>query len=261
VTVDDDRLAIGAVPIDWIDIEGVLARVSVAAAAGLFFQISTVNLDFLVQAQRDPEVRSILEENALNIPDGAPVVWLGWIRGARGKRRVAGADLVPRLMEVAAREGLKVFFLGGEDGTAAEAAARLVGEHPELQICVYEPPRAALADMDDADILRRLEAARPQILLVAFGHPKQEKWIRRQREHLPLVAMGVGCSLDLIAGRQSRAPSWMQRAGLEWMYRVAHEPARLARRYAIDGLWFVAVILPAALYARVTDRRRVRGVR
>ena len=109
--------------------------------------------------------------------------------------------------------------------------------------------------MDDDDDHARIDEARPQILLVAFGHPKQEQWIRRNADRLPMLAIGVGCSLDLIAGRQSRAPVWTHRIGLEWAYRLAHEPRRLLRRYATDAGWLLTKLAPWAVGRRLRSSR------
>jgi len=243
VNVAPDRRDIAGVPIDWLDINECLSVITSAARARHHFQVSTVNLDFLVHAQEDEVVRSILQTNALNVPDGAPVVWLGRLAGATANARVAGADLVPRLVEIAAREHLGVFLLGGEAGVAEIAADVLRKKYPGLRVDTYEPPRASLDEMDDTTILRLLDECRPHLLFVAFGHPKQEKWIARHRDRLPMAAMGVGCCLDLMAGRQSRAPVWMQKCGLEWLYRLSHEPGRLARRYATDAAWLITAVL------------------
>jgi N-acetylglucosaminyldiphosphoundecaprenol N-acetyl-beta-D-mannosaminyltransferase len=254
-----DRLDVLGIPIDFVDMESVVGRVVEAAWERRFFQIATVNLDFLVHSRQDEEVRSILTESDINIPDGAPLVWAARLVGRQGATRVAGADLVPLLMGVAAREGLRVFLLGGENDAASEAAEQLVAWHPQLDVAVFEPPRTSVDDMDNAKILRLLDDAQPHILLVAFGHPKQEKWIYRNRQSLPMVAMGVGCCLDLIAGRQSRAPEWMQGAGLEWGYRLAHEPRRLARRYATDGLSVARNLVPWVISQRLSQAPAVGG--
>jgi N-acetylglucosaminyldiphosphoundecaprenol N-acetyl-beta-D-mannosaminyltransferase len=230
-----------------------VARIVEAAWERRFFQIATVNLDFLVQSRRDEEVRLILTESDINIPDGAPIVWAGRQLGLRGITRVTGADLVPHLMGVAAETGLRVFLLGGENDAASKAAEQLVARHPELDVSVFEPPWATLDDMDNDKILRRIDDAQPHILLVAFGHPKQERWIHRNRGSLPMVTMGVGCCLDLIAGRKKRAPDWMQGAGLEWGYRLAQEPRRLARRYTIDGLWVARDLVPWVVSQRFSQ--------
>jgi N-acetylglucosaminyldiphosphoundecaprenol N-acetyl-beta-D-mannosaminyltransferase len=251
MTVRAERTPVAAVPIDWVDLDGAVQRIHGALQSHAFFQVSTVNLDFLVEAQRDSEVAAILRSTGLNTPDGFPVVVLGRLAGAPAKGRVTGADLVPAIIELAARNDLTVFLLGGEDGSNSLAAVRLRARFPDLRVEVCEPPRASLEDMDNDRILRHIDAVRPDLLLVAFGHPKQEKWIYRHRTRLPMVAMGVGCSLDLIAGKQRRAPLVMQRLGLEWGFRLRAEPRRLARRYLKDGLWFVGVFLPGAISRRI----------
>jgi N-acetylglucosaminyldiphosphoundecaprenol N-acetyl-beta-D-mannosaminyltransferase len=245
-----ERVEIVGTPIDFVDMEPMIERLVGAACQRQFFQVATVNLDFLVHSQRDHEVGNILSETAINIADGAPVVWAGRLVGLRGISRVAGADLVPRLMGRAAAEGLRVFFLGGEHGAAFEASRRLEARYPGLEVAVMEPPRAPLEQMDDVSILSQIEAVRPHILLVAFGHPKQEKWIYRNRHSLPLVSIGVGCCFDLIAGRQSRAPRWVRALNMEWGYRLVSEPHRLVGRYSVDAVWLLRHLVPWALAAR-----------
>jgi exopolysaccharide biosynthesis WecB/TagA/CpsF family protein len=242
-----DRINVLGIPVDTLDLDDLVSLVIDKAMTRNFFQISTINLDFLVHGHDDPEVRSIFLENGINVADGAPVVWAGRALGAPELQRVAGADLVPALVAAASEAGLRVFLLGGEDGAAHHAARRLRLRHPDLQVGVYEPPVQPLEQMDSFEIIRRIDEVEPHLLFVAFGHPKQEKWIYRHRRRLPMVAMGVGCSLDLVAGRRRRAPQWMQSAGLEWTYRVAHEPRRLAGRYVRDGLWSMSVLFPDVL--------------
>lgn len=237
------RIDIAGVPIDPIDMVTAKARLRKAIASPRLFHVATVNLDFVARAQSDPALRRIFVRSDLNLADGAPVVWLGKLLGARVPERVAGADLVPALMADAAGAGARVFLLGGEDGTAQAAADRLRESYPGLIIAgVYEPARASVENMDNAEILARIADARPNVLLVAFGHPKQELWIDRHRDQLPVsLAIGVGCVFDLIAGRKGRAPRWMQHAGLEWAYRLAREPRRLVRRYATDAAWLFPI--------------------
>jgi N-acetylglucosaminyldiphosphoundecaprenol N-acetyl-beta-D-mannosaminyltransferase len=219
------------------------------------FQVSTINLDFVVRAPRDPDIRRIFQRSDLNLADGAPVVWLARLLGAEMPARVAGADLVPALMSDPALSGSRVFLLGGEDGVANLAAKRFLELYPGIEIAgTYEPRRASVEDMDNAEILRRIEAAKPDVLLVAFGNPKQERWIDVHRDRLPVsVAIGVGCVFDLVAGKTSRAPRWMQDAGLEWLYRLSREPRRLAGRYARDAMWLIP-ITARALRQRVGAR-------
>lgn len=241
------RFDLAGVPIDPIGMSEAISRLRAAIGGPKLFQVSTINLDFMVRAQSDLQIRRIFQHSDLNVADGAPVVWLGRLLGTRVPERVAGADLVPALMGVAAETGARVFLLGGEGGVAEEAAARLVALHPALVIAgTYEPPRASIEEMNHAETLARIGEAKPDILLVALGHPKQERWIEMHRDDLPVsVAIGVGCVFDLIAGRSRRAPGWMQRIGLEWAYRLIQEPRRLVGRYVTDAVWLVPILLSA----------------
>jgi N-acetylglucosaminyldiphosphoundecaprenol N-acetyl-beta-D-mannosaminyltransferase len=244
------------IPIDFLDLKSVVETILRNGRQRHFFQVATVNADFLLNSRRDREVHTILNEDDLNIPDGAPVVWAGKALGRRVATRVAGADLVPALVSAAAAEHLRVFLLGGENGSASSAAGILRARHPELQVWVLEPPRSSLDEMDNTMILNYIGEVQPHILLVAFGHPKQDKWIHRNRNSLPMASIGVGCSLDLIARRQNRAPVWMQRAGMEWAYRLAHEPRRLVHRYVTDGFWVAGCLFPWVMSQWVSQVRR-----
>ncbi len=249
---DASRPEILGIPIDALDVDAAVQRCVDAVRDRTFLQVCTVNLDFLVNARHDAATRAVLSASGLNLPDGAPVGWLVRLAGRGGVHRVAGADLVPALASRAADERLRLFLLGGEGGVAQRAATALIRENPGLLIAgVYEPPRAPLGQMDDAGILERVARARADVLLVAFGHPKQERWIHDHADALPVpVAIGVGCTFDLLAGRRTRAPRWMQDHGLEWLYRAAHEPVRLGGRYLRDAGALVGVFVPAALHQR-----------
>jgi exopolysaccharide biosynthesis WecB/TagA/CpsF family protein len=239
------RVNIAGVPIDPVDMSVALSRLRAAIGGARLFQVATVNLDFVVSAQNNEEVRRIYQRSDLNLADGAPVVWLARLRGAKMPGRVAGADLVPALLADASRTGARVFLLGGEGGAAPAAGARIQELYPGLVVAgTYEPRRAPVEEMDNDEILERIAAAKPDLLLVAFGHPKQERWIDLNRNRLPVaVAIGVGCVFDLIAGRSRRAPRWMQDAGMEWFYRLMQEPRRLIGRYVLDALWLIPITL------------------
>src|SRR5262249_8564991 len=172
--------------------------------------------------------------------DGMPVVWLSRLIGRPVPARVAGADLVPRLMSELAQSGARVFLLGGEGGVAEAAARRLVREIPGLEVCgLHEPPRARRDGLEISGLVEMIEVSGASVLLVALCNPKQELWIARPRNRLPgiAIAVGVGCVFDILAGRVSRAPEWMQRAGLEWLYRLGKEPRRPAGRLAPEATW------------------------
>jgi N-acetylglucosaminyldiphosphoundecaprenol N-acetyl-beta-D-mannosaminyltransferase len=169
---------------------------------------------------------------------------------------VTGADLLPELMAAAAQARARVFLLGCRDGVAAAAARTLEARYPGLGICgVHEPPFTSIENMDNREILRQIAESRADILVVSLTHPKPEKWIDLHCAELSVsVAVNVGCALDLVTGRRCRAPLWMQRSGLEWLYRLLHEPTRLGSRYAVDAGWLVFVFLPRALSQRLRAR-------
>jgi N-acetylglucosaminyldiphosphoundecaprenol N-acetyl-beta-D-mannosaminyltransferase len=206
--------------------------------------IATANLDFVMQAQRDPELQRILFEADLVVADGAPLVRLSSRLGPRLRERVTGSDLTPMLAELCARRGWPIFALGGAAGVAERALAGLRQRYPGLPAgATYSPPLAGILEMDHAAILERLNAAKPALLLVAFGAPKQEKWINMHfRQWRVPLAIGVGGTLDFLAGAQTRAPRWVQRIGLEWLWRMGTNPRRLFKRYAANALFLVAAI-------------------
>ncbi len=232
-------LIILGVPVDDLTMEQALDRldllIQTGRATGRCHQVATVNADFVVNALRDPELRFILQASDMATADGAPLVWGARLLGVPLHDRVTGADLVPRLAERAAQQGYSIYLLGAAPGVAARAALRLQQCHPELRIVgVASPPNRPVVEMDRS-ILDEIRAARPDILLVAFGNPKQEKWISMHRHELGVpVCIGVGGTLDMIAGVTRRAPHWMQRSGLEWLFRLVQEPRRLWRRYVTD---------------------------
>ncbi len=247
----DGKAWVGGVPIDVVDIGAAVDRVMGLVGSPTGAQVCTVNLDFVVSAQMDPQVTAVLQQSDLNVADGAPVAWLARLGGHR-LPRVAGADLVPMIAAAAADRGAPVFFLGGEKRAAAESARRLLALYPALKVAgSYEPPRAAVEDLPNAEMVRLIRESGAAIVLVGLGHPKQERWIAQNRAELGTsVAIGVGGCFDFIATRRRRAPRWMQDVGLEWAFRLAQEPRRLTIRYARDAGWLIV------LTARMLRKRR-----
>ncbi len=237
------RLIVLGVPIDPMTmsetLDRILEMVRIGRATGKVHQVATVNVDFVVQALYDPELRYLLQRADLLTADGMPIVWgVRWL-GVAQERRVAGADLVPALVERAAECGFSIFFLGGAPGVAVRAAGLLKQKYPALKIAgIYAPPYSPLLDMDTS-FLEEIRAASPDILLVGFGNPKQEKWFGLYGRGLGVpVIIGVGGTLNFIAGYIRRAPVWMQRNGFEWLFRLMQEPRRLYRRYLMDLIYF-----------------------
>ena len=234
-------VALLGVPFDGLTSTGTLEVIDRMIASGRPHYVATANVDFIVQALGDLELRRILGDADLVLCDGTPLVWASRVLGNPLPERVAGSDLVPLLLAESERRGWRVFFLGGAAESLAQAEAKVRARHPRLQLVgAYSPPFQHLLEMDHDDIRRRVQEARPDILLVAFGCPKQEKWISMHFRRLGVpVSIGVGATIDFLAGTVRRAPVWMQRSGMEWVFRLGQEPRRLFRRYVTD-LWVIS---------------------
>jgi N-acetylglucosaminyldiphosphoundecaprenol N-acetyl-beta-D-mannosaminyltransferase len=236
-------LTILGVPIDDLTMVEALARIEWFIAEGrrrgLGHQIATVNADFLVKSFHDPVLRRILRESDMATADGMPLVWGARRLGVPLQERVTGSDMVPALAALSAEKGYSLYLLGAAPGVAQQAADVLLKKHPSLNIVgVDSPPFAPVEEMDPA-IIGRVRMANPDILLVAFGNPKQEYWIHLHAQELGVpVMMGVGATLDFIAGASKRAPVWMQKIGMEWLHRLGQEPKRMWKRYVHDFFGF-----------------------
>ena len=231
-------IAILGVPFDNVTTADTLDLISKMVASRQPHYLVTANVDFVVQALGDLELRRILFDAHLVVADGMPLVWASRWLGNPLPERVTGSGMTPLLLAQAAARGWRVFFLGGSEQSVARAAANTRAKHPNLQLVgAYSPPFKPLIEMEHEDILRRLREARPDLLLVAFGCPKQEKWLNMNFRAAGVpVAIGVGATIDFLAGTMKRAPAWMQKTGLEWIFRLLQEPRRLFRRYFTD-LW------------------------
>jgi N-acetylglucosaminyldiphosphoundecaprenol N-acetyl-beta-D-mannosaminyltransferase len=229
----DFRVAILGVAVDNLTMDEVLTAVEAKIREGGFHQIATANVDFLIKSIHDEELYETLARCDLVLADGMPLVWASRLLGTGLKERVAGADLVPQLARLSAQRGYRIFLLGAEEESSAGTAAWMEKTFPGVCIAGrYCPAHLPLEEMDHEEILSRIEMAKPDILLVAFGNPKQEKWLTMHRHRLEVpVCIGVGGSFDFLSGRLSRAPVWMQKSSMEWIYRTIQEPSRLAKRY------------------------------
>ncbi|MEZ6233628.1 MAG: WecB/TagA/CpsF family glycosyltransferase [Phycisphaerales bacterium] len=236
-----------------------VARVFAALGENHGGLLVTVNLDHVRRCRADEAYASLVARSELVVADGMPLVWASAVRGTRLPERVAGANLVWSLCERAAREGRGVFLLGGDPGTAEAARAVLESRYPGIRVCgTLSPDRGFESDRARLDQIEATVAASgAEVVLVALGSPKQEYLGERLLEALPRAwFVGCGISFSFMSGAVRRAPGWMQRAGLEWLHRLAQEPRRLARRYLIDGIPFACVLLCGAAWERVTGRAR-----
>ena len=216
--------------------------------------VVTSNLDHLRRAHREERYRRLVSGAHLNVADDMPIVWASRLRGRRLPERVTGADLVHGLVEGAARRGRSVFLLGGNPGVAEQASGVWTDLHPSLRIAgTHCPPMGFESDEGEMESMREmLRSSEPDLVLVALGSPKQEYLIESLRNELPKAWwIGVGISFSFVAGDVRRAPRWMQRVGLEWLFRLGCEPRRLAKRYLVQGLPFASFLLISAIGARL----------
>lgn len=207
--------------------------------------VVTANVDHVMRFSRCPEVRPLYTQADLVVADGTPLIWASRLLGTPLPERVAGSDLFPALSAKAADNDLSVFFLGGAPETAQRAADILQARHPQLRVAGTYCPDYGF-EKDDAECARivgMIRAARPDILFVGLGSPKQEQWIVSNREACGArLSIGVGISFSFLCGDVIRAPRWMQRIGLEWLHRLHQEPHRLWRRYLLEDSRFLALV-------------------
>jgi len=219
--------------------EAALGRIEQLVEAGGHHLVATVNPEFVMRASQDTDFARVLESADLCLADGTGVVWAARRQGCQLGAPVTGVDLIPPLAAMCARRGFRLFLLGAAPGVAEEFASRLRAEHRGLDVAAHAgSPDPA----DDDKALKMIRAHRTQVLLVAYGAPKQEMWFDRTKEHSGVaVAMGVGGAFDYLTGRLPRAPAWMRRAGLEWMHRLARQPWRI-RRMAVLPVYALKVL-------------------
>ena len=235
----------GRVWVDALTFDEALDAFEALVRAGRGGRVFTPNIDHVVLAEQDARFAKAYARADLSFADGMPLVALSRLRKVHLPEKVSGSDFVLPLMERAAAHGWRVYLLGGMDGVAEVAAERLVLRYPKLQIVGCDP---AFVDLAAAPSQRAAEIARiaqtaPDIVLVALGAPKQEVWIDEVAAGLaPAVLIGVGASLDFLAGTAVRAPRWMSRFGLEWLHRLGKDPKRMIQRYLVRDAAFPAIL-------------------
>lgn len=240
----EQRVRVGHALIDNVDFEGALERIDKMIQSGKCGYVLTPNVDHVVQLERDELLRTIYSQADLVLADGMPVVWAAKYLGTPLKGRVAGSDLFPQLCEMAAKKGYRVFFLGGRPGAGEKAIQILSAQNAGFDARTYCPPFGFENDPAETEkISAMIREYVPQILCVAVGAPKQEYWIYRHGRHLGVpVSLGIGASLDFVAGMQKRAPLFLRKIGLEWFWRLVLEPRRMWRRYLVDDPAFLGII-------------------
>ena len=228
--------------IDNLTMEETLQTIERFVASRVPHQHVVVNVDKLVKAQKDPELRRIINECALINADGMPVVWASHLLGKPLKERVAGVDLFDALMGRAAARGWRVFLLGAREDIVSRVRHLYAQRYPQL---VFAGHRNGYWEAEqEQDVVDKITNAHADLLFVAISSPKKEQFLGAYQAQMRIpFAMGVGGTFDVVVGKVKRAPLWMQRAGLEWFYRFLQEPRRMFRRYFIEDMAFVGLLL------------------
>ena len=236
-----NRVNVLGVGISVLNLRTALAAIAGAVGARRKGYICVTGVHGVMEAQDDAAFKKILNDAFLCTPDGMPMVWAGKLAGHRDMRRVYGPDLMLDICAWSETSGCKHFFYGGADGVAELLAHKLKAKFPKLAVVgCYTPPFRALTADEEAQLQAQVRAARPDILWVGLSTPKQEKFMAEFLPKLDTTLMiGVGAAFDFHSGRVRQAPRWMQRSGLEWLYRLGCEPRRLAWRYGRNNPRFV----------------------
>lgn len=236
-----DRIELMGCQVDNLSMEETLQTVEGFIASGRAHQHVVVNVDKLVKASRDEQLRRIINECALINADGMPVVWASRILGKPLKERVAGVDLFEALMQRSAEKGWRVYLLGAREEVVSRVKQVFEHRFPALQIAGYR--NGYWKPEEERGVVEDIVRARADILFVAISSPKKEQFLGAYQEQMRIpFAMGVGGSFDVASGQLKRAPQWMRSVGLEWFFRFLQEPRRMFRRYFIDDMAFLGML-------------------
>ena len=240
------RITLMGCQIDNLSMEDTLVKVEQFIQSGQPHQHVVVNVDKLVKASRDESLRRIINECALINADGMPVVWASRLLGTPLKERVAGVDLFEALMRRSADKGWRVFLLGAREDVVQAVRDTYLRKYPRLLIAGWRNGYWD-GEQEEAEVVEQIRASRADLLFVAISSPKKEIFLGRHQAAMQIpFAMGVGGTFDVAIGRVRRAPRWMQQSGLEWLFRFMQEPRRLFRRYFIDDMAFIWLLIKEA---------------
>jgi N-acetylglucosaminyldiphosphoundecaprenol N-acetyl-beta-D-mannosaminyltransferase len=240
------RITLMGCQIDNLSMEETLRKVEGFIRSGQPHQHVVVNVDKLVKASRDPELRRIINSCALVNVDGVPVLWAARLLGKPLKERVAGVDLFEALMRRAGEKGWRVFLLGAREEVVRAVAETYRRKYPRLVLAGWRNGYWKGA-AEEAAVVEDIRASHADLLFVAISSPQKEQFLGRYQAEMRIpFAMGVGGSFDVAIGRVRRAPLWMQKAGLEWFYRFLQEPRRMFHRYFIDDMAFIWLVIKEA---------------
>ena len=240
------RIKLFGIDIDNISNEETISEIELLIEKEKPSLVVTPNVHHINILQKDDEFKKIYRQASMVLPDSTPLIWASKLLGMPLKEKVTGSDLLPSFCKIAARKRYELFFLGSGPSIAKKAANILTNKNPGLKIVgTYSPSFGFENDEDEnRKIVAMIKKCTPDVLFVGLGPPKQEKWIWKYKDEINVpVSIAVGASFDFISGNVKRAPKWMQKIGLEWLFRLCQEPRRLWKRYLIGNTIFIWLVL------------------
>jgi N-acetylglucosaminyldiphosphoundecaprenol N-acetyl-beta-D-mannosaminyltransferase len=240
-TADRKKVVLFGVPIDNLTLGETLDRIEEMIRNGATHQHVVVNVDKIVKLQADEQLRKAILSCDLINADGQPIVWASIILQQPIKERVTGVDLFASLVERCAQRGYRPYFLGARQEVVARVVDILKGRHPSLQIAGWR--NGYWKPDEERDVVEGIRRTTPEVLFVAMSSPKKELFLSAWKQQLSIpFVMGVGGTFDVVAGQVKRAPRWMQKSGMEWLFRLAQEPRRMWRRYLVEDMAFFRLV-------------------
>lgn len=238
------RINILGVGISTINLSQAVKQIAAWIESNSHRYLNVCTVHTVMECFRNKDLRKIVNENGLATPDGMPLVWLCHFHGYSEVTRVYGPDLVLAFCDYSIRKGYRHYFYGGSDGAAQELKKNLERRYPGLNVVgTYSPPFRPVGTMEEQPVIEAINALRPDVVWVGLGTPKQDFWVAQHRPLLSApVLVAVGAAFDFHTGRVPQAPVWMQRHGLEWLFRFMQEPRRLWKRYLVNNPLFVYLI-------------------
>lgn len=243
------RIHLLCCPIDSLNMDQTLARIEEFVKQNKPRQHVVVNVAKIVEMQNDPELREIVSSCDLINADGMPIVWASRLLGNPLPCRVAGVDLFQNLVKLCAEKGYRPFFFGARESVVKKVIETFTKRYPQLEVAGYR--NGYYSESEEPEIADRIRDSKADMLFVGFSSPMKEIFLKRQMPMMQVpFCMGVGGSFDIIAGRTKRAPVWMQKCGLEWIFRIYQEPGRMWKRYAKTNPVFAWMVLKEYIKVR-----------
>lgn len=248
-----NKLNVLTIPVSTGSYAEFIQQLVTAAAAQKSEYACVANVHMLIEAYKNRRFAKVVKEAAYVTPDGKPVTWAMRLLYGIKQERVAGMDLLPDLVRAAEGADLPVFFYGGTEEMMRKTQTYLQRNNPALKIAgVYSPPFRNLTVLEEKRVVEKINGSGAALVFVILGCPKQEKWMASMKGRIHAVMVGLGGALPVMIGDQRRAPQWMQKSGLEWLYRLGQEPGRLFKRYAVTNSLFFYLLAKAYLRKRLT---------